>query len=123
MLRVFAAILAVSLPASAASAVGSPSPAVSAITAPSINGATPSGANDKDPSLIAETEALLDRAHFSPGKTAAWMATTSGAPSTLSRRSRASGHRSQGLKRFENRITLPLIKSNATRFGISASMT
>jgi peptidoglycan hydrolase-like protein with peptidoglycan-binding domain len=66
--RVFAAILAVSLPASAASAVGSPSPAVSAITAPSINGATPSGANDKDPSLIAETEALLDRAHFSPGE-------------------------------------------------------
>jgi hypothetical protein len=64
MFRVFAAILAVSLPASAASAVGSPSPAVSAITAPSINGATPSGANDKDPPLIAETEALLDRAHF-----------------------------------------------------------
>jgi hypothetical protein len=67
MFRVFAAILAVSLPASAASAVGSPSPAVSAITAPSINGATPSGANDKDPPLIAKAEALLDRADFSPG--------------------------------------------------------
>jgi peptidoglycan hydrolase-like protein with peptidoglycan-binding domain len=37
-------------------------------SAPSINGATPRGANDKDPSLIAETEALLDRAHFSPGE-------------------------------------------------------
>ena len=48
--------------------MGSPSPAVSAITAPSINGATPRGANDKDPSLIAETEALLDQAHFSPGE-------------------------------------------------------
>jgi hypothetical protein len=87
MFRVFAAILAVSLPASAASAVGSPSPAVSAITAPSINGATPSGANDKDPSLIAETEALLDRAHFSPGEIGGVDGDNSGAPSTLSRRS------------------------------------
>lgn len=63
-----AAILAVSLTASAASAVGSPSPAVSAITAASINCAASRGANDKDPPLIAKTEALLDRAHFSPGE-------------------------------------------------------
>jgi peptidoglycan hydrolase-like protein with peptidoglycan-binding domain len=54
--------------APARSAEGGPSPAVSAITAPSINGAKPRGANDKDPPLIAETEALLDRAHFSPGE-------------------------------------------------------
>lgn len=63
-----AAILAVSLTASAASAVGSPSPAVSAITAASINCAASRGANDKYPPLIAKTEALLDRAHFSPGE-------------------------------------------------------
>ena len=64
----FAAVLAVGLTASAASAVGSPSWAVSAITAPSINCPAPRGANDKDPPLIAKTEALLDWAHFSPGE-------------------------------------------------------
>jgi hypothetical protein len=47
--------------------VGSPSPATSAITATSTNCAAPRGANDKDPPLIAKAEALLDRAHFSPG--------------------------------------------------------
>jgi len=38
------------------------------LTAASINDAAPNGANDKDPSLIAKAETLLDRAHFSPGE-------------------------------------------------------
>ncbi|MGB3584028.1 MAG: L,D-transpeptidase [Roseiarcus sp.] len=38
------------------------------MTAASINEAAPQGANDKDPALIAKAEALLDRAHFSPGE-------------------------------------------------------
>jgi lipoprotein-anchoring transpeptidase ErfK/SrfK len=37
------------------------------MTAASINEAAPKGANDKDPSLIAKAEVLLDRAHFSAG--------------------------------------------------------
>jgi lipoprotein-anchoring transpeptidase ErfK/SrfK len=65
MFRVFAAALAVSLSASAAGSAQSP-PAPP-MTAASINAAAPNGANDKDPSLIAKAEALLDRAHFSSG--------------------------------------------------------
>jgi lipoprotein-anchoring transpeptidase ErfK/SrfK len=65
MFRMFAAALIVSVTASAAGAQGS-SPG--AMTDASINGAAPSGANDKDPSLIAKAEALLDRAHFSVGE-------------------------------------------------------
>jgi lipoprotein-anchoring transpeptidase ErfK/SrfK len=69
MFRQFAATLAFSLASLAASAGGSPgpSPAVPTITAAMINDATPNGANDKSPSLIAKAEVLLDRAHFSPG--------------------------------------------------------
>jgi len=61
----FAAALVVSLSASAAG--GAQAPSVSPMTDASINGAAPNGANDKDPSLIAKAEALLDRAHFSSG--------------------------------------------------------
>ncbi len=67
MFRVFAAALVVSLAASAAGAFNDPSRAAPPITAASINDAAPKGANDKDPSLIAKAETLLDRARFSPG--------------------------------------------------------
>ena len=63
----YATALVVSL---AASAVGGPdgwSQTVPPMTAASISEATPNGANDKDPSLIAKAEVLLDRAQFSPG--------------------------------------------------------
>ena len=65
MFRLFAAALVVSLSASAA--VGAQGPSAPPMTAASINGAAPNGADDKDPSLIAKAEALLDRAHFSSG--------------------------------------------------------
>ena len=65
MFRLFAAVL--SLAASAAGGPQGPSSAVPPVTAASINAAAPNGANDKDPSLIAKAETLLDRAHFSPG--------------------------------------------------------
>jgi lipoprotein-anchoring transpeptidase ErfK/SrfK len=64
MLRMFAAAVVVSLSASAAGAQAPPAPPM---TDASINGAAPDSANDKDPSLIAKAEALLDRAHFSSG--------------------------------------------------------
>jgi peptidoglycan hydrolase-like protein with peptidoglycan-binding domain len=67
MFRVFATALLVCLAASAAGGPLAPSPATPPITAASINDAAPKGANDKDPSLIAKAEVLLDRAHFSPG--------------------------------------------------------
>jgi lipoprotein-anchoring transpeptidase ErfK/SrfK len=67
MFRVFATALVVSLAASAAGGPLAPSPAAPPITAASINDAAPKGANDKDSSLIAKAEVLLDRAHFSPG--------------------------------------------------------
>src|SRR4029077_1085095 len=35
---------------------------------PSIDKATPRRANDRDPSLVAKAEILLDRAHVSPGE-------------------------------------------------------
>jgi len=38
------------------------------VAAASIANAAPNGADDKDPSLIAKAEILLDRAHFSPGE-------------------------------------------------------
>jgi lipoprotein-anchoring transpeptidase ErfK/SrfK len=63
-----ATALVFSLAASAASGPLAPSPAAPPpITAASINDAAPKGANDKDPSLIAKAEVLLDRAHFSSG--------------------------------------------------------
>jgi lipoprotein-anchoring transpeptidase ErfK/SrfK len=65
MLRMVAAALVVSLSASAAG--GAQGPSAPPMTAASINGAAPNGADDKDPSLIAKAEALLDRAHFSSG--------------------------------------------------------
>jgi lipoprotein-anchoring transpeptidase ErfK/SrfK len=65
MLRLFAAAFVVSLTASVAG--GAQGPPAPPMTAASINGAAPNGANDKDPSLIAKAEALLDRAHFSSG--------------------------------------------------------
>jgi hypothetical protein len=64
MFRVFAAVLVLSL---SSAAVGAQGPSAPPMTAASINGAAPNGANDKDPSLIAKAEALLDRAHFSSG--------------------------------------------------------
>ena len=67
MFRVFATALVVCLAASAAGGPLAPSPAAPPITAASINDAAPKGTNDKDPSLIAKAEVLLDRAHFSPG--------------------------------------------------------
>src|SRR5271166_6359348 len=68
MFRVFATALVVSLAASAASGPLAPSAAAPPpITASSLNDAAPKGANDKDPSLIAKAEVLLDRAHFSSG--------------------------------------------------------
>ena len=36
--------------------------------AASINASAPRGKNDRDPSLIAKAEVLLDRVHFSPGE-------------------------------------------------------
>jgi lipoprotein-anchoring transpeptidase ErfK/SrfK len=63
MFRLVAAALVVTLSASTVGAQGSSAP----MTAASINGAAPNGGNDKDPSLIAKAEALLDRAHFSVG--------------------------------------------------------
>jgi lipoprotein-anchoring transpeptidase ErfK/SrfK len=71
MFREFAATLAFSFAGLAAFAAGcspGPSPAALAITAATINGAAPNGADDKNPSLIAKAETLLDRAHFSPGE-------------------------------------------------------
>jgi lipoprotein-anchoring transpeptidase ErfK/SrfK len=65
MFRVFAAALIVILAAGAPVALPR---TASLITQDSINGAAPNGANDTDPSLIAKGEALLDRAHFSPGE-------------------------------------------------------
>jgi hypothetical protein len=38
------------------------------MTAATVNDAAPIGANDKSPPLIAKAEALLDRAHFTPGE-------------------------------------------------------
>jgi hypothetical protein len=67
MFRLFAAALLVSPAASAAGGPQGPSSAVPPVTGASINDAAPNGANDKDPSLIAKAETLLDRAHFSPG--------------------------------------------------------
>jgi lipoprotein-anchoring transpeptidase ErfK/SrfK len=67
MFAAFATALAGTL-AVASAAAGPPSAAVSPITAASIDDAAPNGANDKDPSLIAKAETLLDRAHFSPGE-------------------------------------------------------
>jgi hypothetical protein len=66
MFRLFAAAfsaLLVRFPASAAD----PTSALSRITAASIDAAAPTSANDKDPSLIAKAETLLDRNRFSPG--------------------------------------------------------
>jgi hypothetical protein len=71
MFRMFAASFAAALWGSlavASAAAGPPSTAGTPITAASINDATPSGANDKNPSLIAKAEMLLDRAHVSPGE-------------------------------------------------------
>jgi lipoprotein-anchoring transpeptidase ErfK/SrfK len=71
MFRMFAASFAAALWGSLAVAsapAGPPSTAGTPITAASINDATPSGANDKNPSLIAKAEMLLDRAHVSPGE-------------------------------------------------------
>jgi lipoprotein-anchoring transpeptidase ErfK/SrfK len=68
MFREFAATLAFSFAASAACGSPGPPPAAPTITAATINDATPNGANDKSPSLIAKAETLLDRAHFSPGE-------------------------------------------------------
>src|SRR5271166_1758890 len=67
MLRLCAAILFVSLVAPIADASQDPFPNGLKVTAASINAAAPNGANDKDPSLVAKAEILLDRAHFSPG--------------------------------------------------------
>ena len=67
MLRLCAAILFVSLVAPIADASQDPFPNELKVTAASINAAAPNGANDKDPSLVAKAEILLDRAHFSPG--------------------------------------------------------
>src|SRR5271165_3826157 len=64
----FAAALLVSPAASAAGGPQGPSSAVPPVTAASINDAAPNGANDKDPSLIAKAETMLDRAHVSPGE-------------------------------------------------------
>lgn len=66
MTRIYVAALVVSLASSADGLHGS-SWAASPVTAASINEAAPKGANDKDPSLIAKAEALLDRRHFSAG--------------------------------------------------------
>src|SRR5271166_6978742 len=63
MLRVYAVALVFGLAGAAGSSLAAPP-----MTAASINEAAPKGANDKDPSLIAKAEALLDRAHFSPGE-------------------------------------------------------
>jgi peptidoglycan hydrolase-like protein with peptidoglycan-binding domain len=68
MFRMFAATLVASLTVSAASVAHSPPGSAPAITAASVNDAAPRGANDKDPSLIAKGEVLLDRAHFSSGE-------------------------------------------------------
>jgi lipoprotein-anchoring transpeptidase ErfK/SrfK len=68
MVRTFVATLVISLAASAANAVGAPSQTAAPVTPSSISGAVPSAANSGDPSLIARAEALLDRAHFSPGE-------------------------------------------------------
>ena len=63
MLRLFAAAIAATCAAVAVAAE-----AASPVTAASINGAAPKGASADAPSLIAKAEALLDRAHFSPGE-------------------------------------------------------
>ena len=66
MFRLSAAAFVVSLVVCAADAAPTPA-GTPGVTAASINSAAPDGANDKDPSLIAKAEALLDRARFSPG--------------------------------------------------------
>lgn len=67
MLGMYAAALVLSLAASAPGGPHGSSRAGPPMTAASINEAAPNGANDKDPSLIAKAEALLDRAHLSSG--------------------------------------------------------
>jgi lipoprotein-anchoring transpeptidase ErfK/SrfK len=64
MFRLLTAALILAL----AGAPGAISRTASPITQESINGAAPNGPNDKDPSLIAKAEVLLDRAHFSPAE-------------------------------------------------------
>jgi lipoprotein-anchoring transpeptidase ErfK/SrfK len=66
--RPLAAILLALFAASAAAPAHSQPAAQSDITAISVNAALPNGADDKDPSLIAKAEILLDRDHFSPGE-------------------------------------------------------
>src|SRR5271155_3639010 len=62
MLRVYAVALVFGLAGAAGSSLAAPP-----MTAASINEAAPKGANDKDPSLIAKAETLLDGARFSAG--------------------------------------------------------
>lgn len=68
MFRVFAAFAATLAGSLAVASAAAYPPSGAPITAASINDAAPSGANDNDPSLVAKAEALLDRAHFSPGE-------------------------------------------------------
>src|ERR1700726_1590962 len=63
-------LLAIALAALAAFPVlAAPKPQLAApMTAASVNAAAPNGQNESASPLIAKAEALLDRAHFSPGE-------------------------------------------------------
>jgi peptidoglycan hydrolase-like protein with peptidoglycan-binding domain len=67
MIRLIAAAFLATL-ASFPAAAAHTTPGVAEVTAASINASAPSGKNDSDPSLIAKSEVLLDRDHFSPGE-------------------------------------------------------
>jgi hypothetical protein len=95
MLRLVAAALTAAL-----AAAGHPDPsAASSITAASISDATPNGADDMAPSLVAWAEILLDRAPISrPTKSTVSTATTSAT------RPRTCGHRKAGRRLERARI-------------------
>src|SRR5260370_4803620 len=67
MIRPLLAIALAALSASPVFAAPKPQP-TAPVTAASVNAAAPNGQNESASPLIAKAEALLDRAHFSPGE-------------------------------------------------------